>query len=519
MHKGIVAVLLILTLAFALFSLQTFQRFYSDDAFISLRYARNWLAGAGLAWNPGERVEGYTDFLHVLLVSGLGALGIDLVLATRLVGLGSFVLLNLFMAWYLREEMRGVGAPNGLLPLLLTLPSLPLIVWCWGGLETVLFTLLSTAGLWLALPRAGAPPRWLLSGALLGLAAMTRPEGVFFFALAGLFLLYNTLRQKTPVGPLLRFGLAFALLYLPYFVWRLAYYGDLLPNTFYVRTTPLADRAQCGVAYIARFALYTSYTLVLPLTVLLLVYCAWKRRWDAQLSFLLLLLLSYLLYVVAIGGDHMLAFRFMVPILPTQALLLSLALRQALPTPTPRQQLGEAGLFVLLVALQVTAPFPEIWLSQHMDASSFTGTIVGNYIAAHWPEGSLIALNTAGSTPYYAPRHRFLDMLGVNDAHIARRSVGSGSLPGQRIASHAKGDGAYVLSRQPDYIILGPATGASAAAPVYFLSDRELLQSAEFAQHYQLRQVEIDISSVADHEHYQGLAAGVSTLTYFQRTH
>jgi hypothetical protein len=45
--------------------------FFHDDAFITLRYAQNWLAGSGIGWNPGERVEGYTNFLQLVLVTGL----------------------------------------------------------------------------------------------------------------------------------------------------------------------------------------------------------------------------------------------------------------------------------------------------------------------------------------------------------------------------------------------------------------------------------------------------------------
>ena len=41
-----------------------------DDAFISFRYARNLLDGHGLVWNPGERVEGYTNFLWTILLAG-----------------------------------------------------------------------------------------------------------------------------------------------------------------------------------------------------------------------------------------------------------------------------------------------------------------------------------------------------------------------------------------------------------------------------------------------------------------
>ena len=41
----------------------------------------------------GERVEGYTDFLHILLVAGLGATGLDLLVAARLINFAAFALM------------------------------------------------------------------------------------------------------------------------------------------------------------------------------------------------------------------------------------------------------------------------------------------------------------------------------------------------------------------------------------------------------------------------------------------
>lgn len=39
------------------------QRYFalSDDQLISMRYAENLASGDGLVWNPGERVEGFTN--------------------------------------------------------------------------------------------------------------------------------------------------------------------------------------------------------------------------------------------------------------------------------------------------------------------------------------------------------------------------------------------------------------------------------------------------------------------------
>ena len=58
----------------------------SDDAYISYRYARNLSDGLGLVWNPGEHVEGYSNFLWVVLLALLHLAGDDIVLTGRWLG-------------------------------------------------------------------------------------------------------------------------------------------------------------------------------------------------------------------------------------------------------------------------------------------------------------------------------------------------------------------------------------------------------------------------------------------------
>jgi hypothetical protein len=77
-------------------------------------------------------------------------------------------------------------------------------------------------------------------------------------------------------------------------------------------------------------------------------------------------------------------------------------------------------------------------------------------------------------------------LLGLNDAHIARRQVEAVSSPWQRLPGHTKGDGRYVLERDPDIIIAGPAQGTTIDRP-WFLSDFELASSEEFRERYRLR--------------------------------
>ena len=65
--------------------------FIADDALISLRYSERLTDGQGLTWNDGERVEGYSNLLWVLLCAALGWLGLDMITAVRALGLASGV--------------------------------------------------------------------------------------------------------------------------------------------------------------------------------------------------------------------------------------------------------------------------------------------------------------------------------------------------------------------------------------------------------------------------------------------
>src|SRR5262245_52276707 len=58
----------------------------SDDAYISYRYASNLADGVGLVWNPGEHVEGYSNFAWTALLAAADKLGADIVDAGRWLG-------------------------------------------------------------------------------------------------------------------------------------------------------------------------------------------------------------------------------------------------------------------------------------------------------------------------------------------------------------------------------------------------------------------------------------------------
>jgi len=101
------------------------------------------------------------------------------------------------------------------------------------------------------------------------------------------------------------------------------------------------------------------------------------------------------------------------------------------------------------------------------------------WIAARYPPGLLIAVDHAGALPYGLPKFRFLDLMGLNDAHLARR------VPGRR---HRKSDPEYVLGRRPDLIVLNsrvrPGQGGQWQSKDYGPVEAALRAHPDFARLY-----------------------------------
>ena len=57
-----------------------------DDALISFRYSERLLLGKGLTFTDGERVEGYSNLLWVLVVAAGGLISRDLIFVARVAG-------------------------------------------------------------------------------------------------------------------------------------------------------------------------------------------------------------------------------------------------------------------------------------------------------------------------------------------------------------------------------------------------------------------------------------------------
>ncbi len=482
---------------FAVVALYCNRNFFEDDSFISLRFAKNLIEGKGLVWNAGVRLEGYTNFLLIMLVSALGKLGIDLVTANRLVGFAAFGGTVWVMHHYMRAHtaLRSYGeSVASALALSLVVSSIPLLAWCFGGLEGDLMAFFVTLSLCNALRLIEGRGKdreagWLGFG--FALAACTRPEGALLFAFTGAFLALLWVTRWAPIRfrQLVIAANCFAIMYLPYTGWRIWYFGEFLPNTYYAKEYHVAHEiiARFGKLYVGSYLLAPP---ALPvLAGVMLVLAGVSGRLTAAAVFLASFIVFFFGFIYSVGGDFMPYFRFMLPIVPVQALLVYHCGVLLMRNGKPLWLRNMSTIILVMMVMQ----FALVEEEKPISRGALSGAAVAKYIDENWPHGSVIAINPAGALPYMDNDYHYIDMLGLNDRHIAHTSVDRLEVQSQTVIGHLKGDGAYVLARKPNYIIFSDVWGAPGP---WFISDVQMSRRPEFMSDYE--RVEVYVTPPAE---------------------
>ena len=456
----------------------------SDDAFISLRYAENLAHGRGLVFNPGERVEGYTNFLWVVLLAPASALSLEPQTSASLLGLVAACALLAAVAW-LSPTSTAAPEVRWIAPLFAA-TSPPLAVWATGGLEGPLFGALVLWAVVLTIGAAGEAR--LHPGAALcaALATLTRPEGLLVGAALFAAAWATGARRPREVG---LWWAGFLAVVVPFWVWRTSYYGDLLPNTFYAKVGWNAAQLGRGLRYVGSFLAESGYVLPVPLVGLVL---GRSVRRDPALVVTLAVAATLAASTIFVGGDSLPMYRFLVPVLPLFHLLLARGFAAAIERSGARPSVRVAlACGVLVLAAFAARPAFAGRAARLVDVDRREVAAwkeIGRYFAEHARPDRSIAVVTAGAIPYYS-KLTAIDMLGLTERAIARRAMPG---LGQGPAGHEKFDVEHVLERRPSFVVLGTYGLAPDARPApellrpFYPAEIELLRSERFLAEYVL---------------------------------
>ncbi len=427
-----------------------------DDAMISMRYARNLAAGFGPVWNPGgPRVEGITNplwMLYMALVHLLPVPASKMSLPIQITG-ALLLTLNVLVVKRLADLLGRGSAFVSLTAAALTAFYFPMNIWGLLGMEVSLVLLLvSVATLWaLRCLQAGRFSPWPYL--LLGVATLARLDALVILLVMGLFLALADAPHRW--RHLAAVALTVALFIGGQTLLRWWYYGDLLPNTYYLKMTgfPLPLRLSRGL-YVSRLFLSG---LGWPLVLLGLL--ALLRRFERGLLLLLGMVVAQVAYSMYVGGDAWESWggcnRFVGVVMPLFFVLLAASLGMFW---------RRAPLLALLIVLVAGYRFNTTTVSLH------DWVLVENipHMAPHsklvrmslllrdttGPDAR-VAVVTAGIVPYFAERDT-LDLLGKNDPLIAHSAAHL--MPGMPpfiafYPGHNKWDYAYSIGElQPDVV-------------------------------------------------------------------
>ncbi|MBI3258860.1 MAG: hypothetical protein HYZ54_05230 [Ignavibacteriae bacterium] len=271
------------------------ERFFVllDDAMISMRYAKNFALGHGLVWNPGETpIEGYTNPLWTILMSFFHLFGLPLSKNSLVIQLLCIVfgVFTLRLTWLIVKEIevkKTESEESSHLILLaqicatfLTAFYLPLITFSLQGMEVAILTPI------------------ICYSALLGIRYLRNPASPLSSPIVWVFLLLtiSVFIRMDMVVPLIAFGAFLAIAVFTSntdgtswskrkIVWQIIlftsllaissvgiqtafrywYYGDPLPNTYYLKMAaiPLITRLSKGIFVAANFFVKTGIIIIL----------------------------------------------------------------------------------------------------------------------------------------------------------------------------------------------------------------------------------------------------------------
>ncbi|RMG96303.1 MAG: hypothetical protein D6705_11705 [Deltaproteobacteria bacterium] len=386
-------------------------RFTADDAFISFRYAENWVRFGLPVYNPLDvdprPVEGYTNFGWVVLLAAAHGLGADIPSAAAVLGAVSLAGawgVVVALAWWLAASWRPAFGALAAGALAAATPEF--VVWGTGGLEGPLAAALAWGAAY-AFER-GRPRRAGLLGAL---AVLVRPDAVVVPATFVIARVAADPARRRPAALLrLSADLAWGLpLLVAHLVFRWVVYGALLPQTFAMKAGGVALAGTYGRAYLAAWAWGVG-----PWTLVVAAFGLGRRALPVAAA-----VVAHLVYVVLVGGDFMAYGRLALPATCGVLVLFGCGIGRLASLSAARRR-GAArwaafGVAAVVVGLASRAAFlrhrddmarTSGWIDGRfegvhtMDRFARVRRVAGERLAERVPPRTRIVVGAAGALPY-----------------------------------------------------------------------------------------------------------------------
>ena len=429
-----------------------------------------------MVFNTGEAlVEGYSNFLWVIWMTLSFVFNIEVVFFSKISGL---ILCHLSVLLLYKLAFRISKSKDlSCLVILFYVLTPNIALWSIGGLETSLFSCLLLVSVYFFILDVSVRKNRMikLSPFSFLLLSLTRHEGAVLFALTLIFFLYlliksNEININRRILLLFCYGGTFILTYAPYFLWRIAYYDNILPHTFVAKQTGFDL-----LLFTQRIIFYLPLIIFLLPTLLIIMFYYIKRSdyriKDVIHQYIILLTLSLSIILLFLTA-WMPGFRFSVPVIPLVYLLLLKPLNFLETTYRNKFKLNilsknfnyiTVTIICLLNFSQVFMFYPFVDL--YGAGIKECNIVLGKWINENSFSNSSLAIWDAGAIPFYS-NIRTIDIYpnSLQDLHLYNNPE----------------DADYILEQNVTFLILNDEYFSYIKADVRFLNNYHLILYAQF---------------------------------------
>lgn len=461
--------------------------FTTDDTFITWFYARQLAHGNGLNWHQFlPRVEGYSNFLWVLL----GSLFIKLQWPLeQTIKWFSVLSLGASLIFLYRLGRLFFSPLLAILPIFLFSHYIGVAWWTISGMESTFFFTLSIFLMWQCAVAFGYSPvsdkgnagsysisSWIITNFVLLLLALTRFEGLIWVIPIILYICCFSKKNDLLGGEnkykffylwIFISVCCFVLPYVLYFLWRIYYFGHLIPNSFACKAIAPGEIGKIDLEYVQ---------VIFPFMIASIPYFLESK--DCRH---ILLWLPSLLYGVMLWDASPIITYFL------RLFLAPFALFSLLPVLGVFQffhyfrlrevylKLMTCMLIILLTVLFIPGNDPKALslLATNYQEKNNNRVYLANLLNKNAKYGATVLLGDCGIIPFNArPDIRFIDTLCLNNAKLTQAPFYNNL---ERYAEYLKN------TVKPDWVIVDK---------LYFKSNADLLtnslQRKHLFENYQL---------------------------------
>jgi hypothetical protein len=396
-----------------------------DDAYITLRYAENFVAESGIFWNSaGNPVEGYSSTTQFSILAAALTLQLDPIFSIKIIGIISSTLTILLVSWFGYKMNVDIKIVSFLISMIALNPTIALH--STSGMSTPIGLLLVTASSifsFLTIEKYSTS-RAVTMCSLLSVSVITRPDLVIYAGplVAATVAILWRIRQSFAKQLIIISGLLNGVVGSIYMLSRRMYFGYWFPNPFYIKN---GNELIHGMS-VSKVSTFGAQQLTIIIVIALIIAIFRQDNIQSKFTKILPLAISIVLHLglwFFISQSQNYVWRFQAPILGA-VIVGSIIVCRDITLNIQNENSANKIATIILVLLVCVYPIHTYHMTSEVPETKpiEQREKIGKTLHEFSDENYVLATTEAGAIPYFSDWHS-VDIIGLNHEIVAQNGL------------------------------------------------------------------------------------------------